>query len=118
MFELKVESEFAAAHHLLNYQGNCENPHGHNWKIEAYAEGASLDKAGILIDFKIFKKALNNVLDKLDHYDLNELEELKGISPSSENISKFIYTELKAQIPQLTKVSVWETPRARATYWE
>jgi 6-pyruvoyltetrahydropterin/6-carboxytetrahydropterin synthase len=118
MFEVKVEAEFAAAHHLLNYNGKCENPHGHNWKVEVYAEGEELDASGILIDFKVLKAELNKVLDMLDHYDLNTLEELKDISPSSENIAKFIYIELKKQIPQLTKVSVWETERARATYWE
>lgn len=116
MFEVKAESHFSAAHHLLNYCGKCENPHGHNWKVEVYAEGEELDEAGILVDFKTLKSELNAVLDKLDHYDLNELEELKGISPSSENIAKYIYDELKPSIPQLTKVCVWETERARACY--
>jgi len=118
MFEVKVESHFSAAHHLLNYDGKCENPHGHNWKVEVYAEGEALDKSGILIDFKILKKELNELLERLDHYDLNTLEEFKGISPSSENIAKFIYTELKTKLPQITKICVWETERARATYWE
>lgn len=117
MFEVKVESHFSAAHHLLNYEGNCENPHGHNWKVEVYAEGAELNQSGILIDFKILKKELNNIIDRLDHCDLNTLEEFKDISPSSENIAKFIYTELKPKLPQITKICVWETERARATYW-
>ena len=118
MFEVKIESHFSSAHHLLNYNGKCENPHGHNWKVEVYAEGDELDKSGILIDFKVLKKELNELLDRLDHHDLNNLEEFNGISPSSENIAKFIYTELKKKIPQITKVCVWETERARATYWE
>lgn len=118
MFEVKVESHFSSAHHLLNYDGKCENPHGHNWKVEIYAQGENLDASGILIDFKILKKELNEILDRLDHFDLNTLEELKDISPSSENIAKFIYTEIKKKIPQITKVCVWETERARATYWE
>lgn len=118
MFEVKVESHFSAAHHLLNYQGKCENPHGHNWKVEVYAQGEELDESGMLIDFTVLKSELNKVLDRLDHYDLNNLEEFKDISPSSENISKFIYLELKKIIPQITKICVWETERARATYWE
>jgi len=118
MFEVKVESHFSAAHHLLNYDGKCENPHGHNWKVEVYAQGKELNESGILIDFKVLKKELNELLDRLDHYDLNNLEEFKGLSPSSENISKFIYMELKKKLPQITKVCVWETERARATYWE
>ena len=118
MFEVKVEAHFSAAHPLLNYDGKCENPPGHNWKVEVYAQGEELNESGILIDFKILKKELNDLLDVLDHYDLNNLKEFQDISPSSENISKFIYLELKKKIPQITKVCVWETERARATYWE
>ncbi len=59
MFEVKVESHFSAAHHLLNYNGKCENPHGHNWKVEVYAQGEELDESGILIDLlKCLKKSL------------------------------------------------------------
>ncbi|MBR2386125.1 6-carboxytetrahydropterin synthase, partial [bacterium] len=43
MFEVKVESSFSAAHHLLNYKGACENQHGHNWKVEAYVRGENLN---------------------------------------------------------------------------
>lgn len=116
MFEIKVEGHFSSAHHLLNYEGECENQHGHNWKVEVYVQGENLDKSNILIDFKILKKALEKVLCKLDHKDLNLLEEFKGESPSSEFIAKFIYNELKKEIQGITKVSIWETERARASY--
>jgi 6-pyruvoyltetrahydropterin/6-carboxytetrahydropterin synthase len=118
MFEVKVEGHFSSAHHLLNYDGECENQHGHNWKVEIYAQGEELNESNILIDFKVLKKELNKMLDKLDHKDLNELEAFKNISPSSEIISKYIYKELKKEIPQISKVCVWETERARASYWE
>lgn len=118
MFEVKIESNFSAAHHLLNYEGNCENQHGHNWKVEVYAQGEELNQSNILIDFKVLKKELNIILDKLDHKDLNELPDFINISPSSEIISKYIYKEIKKKLPQVTKVSVWETERAKASYWE
>ncbi len=118
MFELKVESSFSAAHHLLNYDGECENQHGHNWRVEAYVRGENLDKSNLLIDFKILKKKLNKVLDELDHTDINQLELFKGVSPSSEIISKYIYGELKKDIPELFKVSVWETVNACASFFE
>ena len=54
----------------------------------------------------------------LDHKDINELPEFKGISPSSEILSKFIYTKLKEKIACTYKVSVWETERACASYFE
>ena len=118
MHELKVESSFSAAHHLLNYNGECENQHGHNWKVEVYAKGTKLDKSNLLIDFKVLKKELNTVLDMLDHKDINTLPEFDDVSPSSEILSKFIYEKLKRTIPCISKVSVWETERACASYYE
>ncbi len=118
MFEVMIESHFSAAHHLLNYEGECEHQHGHNWKVEVVARGENLDKSGILIDFKVLKKEVAAVLDLLDHKDLNELEYFQGFSPSSEVIARFIYKELKKKLYTIVKVSVWETERARATYFE
>ena len=108
MYELKIESSFSAAHHLLNYDGECENQHGHNWKVELYIRGTKL----------VLKKELNDILKLLDHKDINTLEEFKGISPSSEILSKFIYKKMKEKIPQTSKVSVWETEKACASYFE
>lgn len=118
MHELKVESSFSAAHHLLNYNGECENQHGHNWKVEVYVRGSQLDKSNLLIDFKVLKRELNEVLKILDHKDINTLPEFSGISPSSEILSKFIYTKLKEKISCVNKVSVWETEHACASYFE
>ena len=39
MFEIKKQMYFSAAHHLLNYDGECENQHGHNWLVEVYVKG-------------------------------------------------------------------------------
>ena len=118
MFELKVQKFFSAAHHLLNYDGECEKPHGHNWKVEVYLQGANLDRSSILFDFKIFKARVNDVLKKLDHEDINELPMFKGVSPSSEILAKYIYDELKNDLPLISKVSVWETEDNCASYFE
>ncbi len=118
MFEVMIEDSFAAAHRLLNYDGLCENQHGHNWKVQVLVEGDMLDESGILVDFKILSNALQEVLTKLDHTDLNGIESFKNVSPSSERIAKFIYQELKPMIKDIKKVSVWETDKSRASYWE
>ncbi len=118
MFEVKIETSFSAAHHLLNYKGNCENQHGHNWKVEVYVRGCELDKSNILVDFKVLKKTVNEIIDYLDHKDINELEGFREVSPSSEIISKFIYQKTKEKIPGVSRVDVWETPTSRASYWE
>ena len=124
MFEVKVEKSFSAAHHLLNYQGACENQHGHNWKVEVYVKGETLDKSNILVDFKVLKKELDEVLNYLDHKDINTLPEFENESPSSEYMAKFIYDKMKEKLKNqyknafVSKVAVWETPTSRAVYFE
>ena len=118
MFELKAQLYFSAAHHLLNYDGECENQHGHNWLVEAYVKGETLDKSNILVDYKVLKKELKAVLDLLDHKDINELPFFKNESPSSEMIAMFIYNKLKEKIVQGSKFSVWETATSCASYYE
>ena len=86
--------------------------------VEAFVKGETLDKSNILIDYKVLKRELNNVLELLDHKDINEIPEFKGESPSSEMIASFIYTKLKEKIVQLSKVSVWETQTSCASYYE
>ena len=84
-----------------------------------FAQGENLDKSGILIDFKILKKEVEEVLKLLDHKDLNDdVEYFKGLSPSSEVIARFIYKKLKEKFYTITKVSVWETENSTATYYE
>lgn len=118
MFELKVISSFSAAHHLLNYEGECENQHGHNWKVEIFVKGEKLDKSNILVDFKVLKKELKKVLDILDHKDINELPQFKDISPSSEILAKYIYEEMSKIFPQVSKVGVWENENSCSMYYE
>ena len=118
MFEVKIETHFSGAHHLLNYKGACENMHGHNWKVEVYVVGNTLDNSNILVDFKVLKKEVNKIIDYLDHKDINELPEFKGISPSSEIIAKYVYEKIKEKFKNVSRVSVWETDTSRATYWE
>ncbi len=120
MYHLTIHTHFAAAHNLLNYDGDCENLHGHNWKIEVTVKTATLDDAGLGIDFKILKKRTNKIMDFLDHKYLNDLEPFKEVSPSSENISKFIFDSLVVDFKDydvcVERVTVWESDNACASY--
>lgn len=122
MYRLKILSSFAAAHNLNNYQGECENLHGHNWRVEVTVGARELDKAGLGIDFKILKARTKELLGNLDHKYLNELTFFSGQSPSSENISRFLYNELAKQLNdgniKLEMVTVWESDVACASYYE
>ncbi len=120
MYHLTILTHFAAAHNLLNYQGDCENLHGHNWRVEVTVTATELDHAGLGIDFKILKKHSKEVMDYLDHKYLNDLDAFKGLSPSSERIAKFIYERLENSLAdysaKMEKVTVWESDNAYATY--
>ena len=121
MFELSVKSHFSAAHRLMAYDGSCAALHGHNWDVEVYIRGEQLDESGLLVDFKEVKAAVKAVLDEVDHVDLNATDAFGNLSPSSENIAKFLYEQLSKEINDkrcaVHRVAVFETPTSRAVYW-
>ena len=122
MFELKILSQFAAAHQLREYEGGCEELHGHNWKVEVRVCGEELEDNGLLIDFRLIKTAAKNALDSLDHKFLNDLDAFKTINPSSENIARYIFqfvsNELNSERVRVSMVTAWESDTACASYTE
>ncbi|MCD6186510.1 MAG: 6-carboxytetrahydropterin synthase QueD [Deltaproteobacteria bacterium] len=120
MFELKVITHFAAAHQLKMVAAQCENLHGHNWKIEVCVAGDALNNAGVLIDFGELKQYISQIIDTLDHKFLNELEYFKNVNPSSENIAQYIANKLQALISpsgvKVARVTAWESDDACATF--
>ena len=122
MYELKITSQFAAAHKLRGFEGSCENLHGHNWKVEVYVTGEKLEGDGLLIDFRIIKEKTEKLLDELDHKFLNDLEPFISLNPSSENISRYIFESLSEKLNnenvKISKITVWESDSACASYTE
>ena len=122
IFEVYVKSHFSAAHSLEGYPGDCAHIHGHNWMVEVFVKCAQLDEIGIGIDFREIKQAVKEVIQGLDHFNLNDLPAFKEVNPTSENIAKFLYQELGKQLNsdgvKVSKVKVSETPGAGAFYWE
>ena len=120
MFELKVVTYFAAAHQLKMVTEKCENLHGHNWKIEVCVAGKTLNHAGVLIDFGKIKVYLSEIIGKLDHTFLNELDFFQNDNPSSEKIAMLIAKEMQNKIDgssaKINRVTVWESENACATY--
>jgi len=125
MFEVTVEDTFAAGHALRCYRGKCENPHGHNYRVRVTLAGEELDHIGLLYDFKDLKAAMGEVIDRLDHQFLNDLEPFKNLNPSAENLARYFYRETNAQLHAATNgrvrvkdVTVWETDTTTARYFE
>ncbi len=121
MYDIFIKTHFAGAHHLRNYPGDCEKPHGHNWKVDVTVRATELDQCGMGIDFKVLKKIVKEVIDKLDHNDLNTLPAFQEKNPSSEHIAEFIFAEVKALLSSdtynLYSVRVMETDTQGLTYY-
>lgn len=130
MFEVRVEADFSAAHFLRDYNGKCENLHGHNYKVFAHVRGKNLNEGGMLMDFSRLKNALRTVCKKLDHTNLNDME-IFNQNPSAERIAMFIYDSVIEECkkigedlsydkqktsPVLYCVDVFETETSRARY--
>jgi 6-pyruvoyltetrahydropterin/6-carboxytetrahydropterin synthase len=121
MYELLVQTEFAAAHYLREYEGKCENLHGHNWKIEVTLRSTKLDRAGMLIDFKHARAIISSVLESYDHKYLNDVEEFKTANPTTENISRILYKAIGSRLPEgvsVFKVTCWESDHCGSSYFE
>lgn len=128
-WRLTVRDEFSAAHALRHYQGKCENPHGHNFKVEIVVKGTEPNSdTGMLLDFKILKTQLKKILDRLDHQMLNEMAPFDRVNPSSENIAREIWQDMASFIKEspeaaqgnvtLSSVTVSEKETQSATYIE
>ncbi|MDP2682573.1 MAG: 6-carboxytetrahydropterin synthase QueD [Deltaproteobacteria bacterium] len=122
MYELTVISDFAAAHSLRFYEGECERLHGHNWKVEVTVASKKLNKIGLAVDFKILKRTLENIIERLDHKYLNEIQPFDKENPSSENIARYIFKQFQKEIKgkdiKAARVKVWESENAAAVYYE
>ncbi|HKR01311.1 MAG TPA: 6-carboxytetrahydropterin synthase QueD [Pyrinomonadaceae bacterium] len=120
-FEVMIERNFSSAHQLRGYKGKCENLHGHNYKIEIYARGRELDNIGLLVDFGELKDAADEVVQYLDHRNINELPPFDlELNPSAENLARYILERVSSRVGdqrvQIYKVRCFETPTSVATY--
>ena len=122
MYLLTIRTSFAAAHNLRHYQGDCENLHGHNWKVEVAVTARELDKSGLGIDFKVLKREASSIINELDHKYLNENEAFLELSPSSEHIAKYLYDRISQRLNddnvKVDSITVWESDNASARYYE
>ena len=126
MFEVTVEAGFSSGHYLRNYQGKCENPHGHNYKVFVTLIGSELDEAGLLLDFKLLKRVMRPVVDRLDHHMINDLEPFnEELNPSAENLARYFYQQTSEQMRDMTggrvrvkDCTLYETDTSFARYYE
>ncbi|TKJ36085.1 6-carboxytetrahydropterin synthase QueD [bacterium (candidate division B38) B3_B38] len=122
MYEIMIETGFSASHQVKGYPGDCAQPHGHNWKVRVYVRADRTNSLGMVIDFRRLKEITCEFTEQLDHKSLNNLPPFDKENPTSENIAKWLYDNLKRKIDTedyyLWAVEVFETETSRAFYSE
>jgi len=130
--DITRQVHFNSAHRLYNptrslawnqkQYGLCTNPHwhGHNYVLEVTVRGTPDPVTGYLIDLGELKRILHRaVVDRCDHRNLNEeVDFLRGIIPSTENLVIAFWNEIAPHIKagRLHSVRLYETPRNFAEY--
>ena len=128
---------FDAAHVLTNHQGLCKNLHGHTYRVDVSVAQGDGDTRDMVIDFKDLKRIASEVVcERFDHAFIYNTEsagereiaavvEKNGMRTvaipfrsTAANLARMFFGELKALIPGLSAVKVWETADSCAEYRE
>ncbi|HKY63564.1 MAG TPA: 6-carboxytetrahydropterin synthase [bacterium] len=133
MYRVVKELSFCYGHRLLDYDGKCAHPHGHNGLVQIEFGAGQLDRRGMVIDFVDIKAAVKRFLDEeLDHkmllrrddvlvkvlQDLGEPIFVMEDNPTAENIARLIFEDAKKRGLPVLSVRLWETPSSYAEYRE
>ena len=124
MFEVAVEFSFRATHAVREAGGRREKLHSHRWKTEVCVGSKRLSAAGFVMDFRVLKKLVSDVLKELEGTRLDRLRFFveNRLDPTTENIAFYIYRRLRGPVKKeksrLCRVTVWETADSRASYAE
>jgi len=131
MYSVTKRIDFCYGHRLLDYDGICKHPHGHNAIAEIEIRTDALDTRNMVADFGDIKRIVKNWVDReLDHkmilrHDDPLVKLLQGIgepmylvdsNPTVERIARLIYDISREQGLPVFRVTVWETPTSWATY--
>ena len=133
MFRVTREISFCYGHRLLDYDGICRHPHGHNGLVEVEVRSGTLDKRNMVCDFSDIKRVVKGWIDRdLDHkmllrkddplvkalQQLGEPVFLCDSNPTAEHIAKIIYQHAAGEGLPVVRVKLWETPTSYAEYAE
>ena len=114
--ELIRTFRFDAAHALPNVppEHKCHRLHGHSYRVDVHVTGPIDPERGWVMDFGDLKRAVEPVLDELDHRMLSEIPGLENAT--SEVVAKYIWNRLRPALPLLSAVTVWESHASRCIY--
>ena len=133
MYSVTKRIEFCYGHRLLDYDGICKHPHGHNGLVEVEVRSGQLDKRNMVCDFSDIKRVVKGWIDRdLDHkmllrhddplvkalQQLGEPVYICESNPTAEHIAKIIYQHAAGEGLPVVRVKLWETPTSFAEYAE
>ena len=131
MYQVTKRLTFCYGHRLMDYDGKCRVPHGHNGVVEIELEAEQLDHRGMVYDFSEIKAAVQTWLDReLDHRMLLRKDDplvdvlrrmgepivVMEENPTAEAIARLIYDFAEARGFPLRQIRLWETETSYATY--
>ena len=131
MYLVTKRIDFCYGHRLLDYDGICKHPHGHNAIVEVDVRTDRLDERNMVADFSDIKRIVKGWIDsELDHkmilrrddplvtllQGLGEPMYLVDSNPTVERIARLIYDVSREQGLPVFRVTVWETPTSWASY--
>jgi 6-pyruvoyltetrahydropterin/6-carboxytetrahydropterin synthase len=131
MYSVTKRIDFCYGHRLLDYDGICKHPHGHNAVAEIEVRTETLDKRNMVVDFTDIKQRVKSWIDReLDHrmilrrddplvdalQTLGEPVYLLESNPTVERIARLLFDISREQGLPVSRVTVWETPSSWATY--
>lgn len=131
MYLVTKRIEFCYGHRLLDYEGVCKHPHGHNATVEVDVRTDSLDRRNMVVDFSDIKRIVKGWIDReLDHkmilrhddplvgplQQLGEPVYILESNPTVERIAKLIFDKAREAGISVVAVRVWETPTSIAEY--
>jgi len=105
-----------SAHRLPNVPTGhkCARVHGHSFRVDLHVAGPVDPRLGWVMDFGVIKQAFAPLFERLDHHYLNDVPGLEN--PTSENLARWIWRELKPALPELSRVVVHETCSSGVSY--
>jgi 6-pyruvoyltetrahydropterin/6-carboxytetrahydropterin synthase len=131
MYSVTKRIDFCYGHRLLDYNGICKHPHGHNAVAEIEVRTDALDMRNMVVDFSDIKRIVKGWIDReLDHkmilrHDDPLVKPLQSLgepifivdsNPTVERIARLIYEVSREQGLPVVRVTVWETPTSWATF--
>ena len=131
MYSVTKRLEFCYGHRLLDYEGVCRHPHGHNAIVEIEIRTDALDSRNMVADFSDIKRVMKGWIDReLDHkmilraddpltkvlQDMGEPIFVVDSNPTVERIARLIFEVAREQGLPVARITVWETPTSWATY--